>query len=160
MIAAAKPSPDEPDEPKGVLGDGALRPGKYNMALVRRAIREDWPIPSDLRKALVEQMGAVLTSQIEVVYAMDSEDREEIVDSAVRNKIAAAKVLIAADAVNAKREAMDQKDEHLLMPKMVLYGHGTIGAMTNEQLDRIIAGDFTGLENPSGGGAEASIAGD
>jgi hypothetical protein len=154
MIAAAQPTPDEPDEPQGVLGDGALRPGKYNMALVRRAIREDWPIPNDLRRALVEQMGAVLTSQIEVVYAMDEEDREEVIDSAVRNKIAAAKVLIAADSVNAKREAMDQKDEHLLMPKLVLHGRATVTEMTNEQLDRIIAGDFTAIEDASGFGTQ------
>lgn len=159
MIAAAQPAPDEPDEPKGVLGDGALRPGKYNMALVRRAIREDWPIPNDLRKALVEQMGAVLTSEIRVVYAQDEDEREEIIDSAVRNKIAAAKVLVAADAVNAKREAMDQKDEHLLMPKMVLHGHGTIGEMTNEQLDRIIAGDFSAIPDAGGCGEEAEASG-
>ena len=155
MIAVVQPTPDEPDEPLGVLGDGALHPGKYNMALVRRAIREDWPIPADVRKKLVDQMAAVVTSEIIVVYTDDGEDREEAIDSAIRNKIAAAKVLVAADMVNAKREAMDQKDEHLLMPKMVLHRHEGIGEMTNEQLDRIIAGDFTQLEDASGSGTQA-----
>lgn len=159
MIAAAH-WPDEEPEPKGVLGDGAMRPGKYNMALVRRAIREDWPIPPDIRKAIVEQMAAVVTSEIRIVYTDKDEDIEDAVDAAVRNKIAAAKVLVAADSVNAKREAMDQKDEHILFPKVVLTQSLDVPTMTNEQLDRIIAGDFTAIEDASGGGAQTSPNGD
>lgn len=68
--------------------------------------------------------------------------------------------IFTADNINVKREAMDQKDEHLLVPKMVMHGHGTIGEMTNEQLDRIIAGDFTAIEDASGGGAQTSPNGD
>lgn len=94
MIARNDPAPEEQPKPDGVLGDGALQPGKGNMALVRRAIREDWPIPPELRAKLVAQMGKVLEK---------SEDE--------RNQVAAAKVLVAADAINAKREGADAAAE-------------------------------------------------
>lgn len=85
------------EEPKGVLGDGALRPGKYNMALVRRAIRNGYPIKKETRQKLIEQM--------ETVMECGESDRD---------KIAAARVIVAADSVNVKREsaAMPQQHEH------------------------------------------------
>lgn len=84
---------DEPSPP-GVLGDGALQPGKYNLALVRRAIREDWPIPAETRKLLVDQLAKVI-----------GESKKE------RNKIAASRVLVAADSVNVKRESNDLRED-------------------------------------------------
>ena len=72
----------------GVLGDGLLHAGKGNMALVRFAIRAGWPISDEIRQQVVDQM-ALIVGQ--------SEDE--------RNRIAASKVLVAADSVNARREA-------------------------------------------------------
>lgn len=85
----------------GVLGDGALHAGKGNMAMIRRALRDDWPIPPDLRKTLVAQMGKILESA-------DSD----------RDCIAAAKVLVAADSLNAKREATDLAAEKTADPSV------------------------------------------
>ncbi len=79
---------DEPVE-RGVLGDGLTRAGRGNLRLIERAIREDWPISKNIRHKLTFQMGEILDSPSE------------------RNKVAAARVLIAADSVNAKREAID-----------------------------------------------------
>ena len=103
----------------GVLGDGFLHAGKYNMRLVGRAIREDWPIPPELRAMLVEQMG-------------------KIVDKGKNNrdKIAASKVLVSADTVNVKREALDiQADAPVNMPMVginVSNGIGGSGVVASE----------------------------
>ena len=83
-----------------------MHPGRYNMALVRRAIREDWPIPPAVRAMVVNQMALVVGR---------GEDE--------RNRIAASKVLVAADAVNAKREGMDQADEHKQLPDLHAHLH-------------------------------------
>lgn len=83
-------------ESSGVLGDGALHPGKYNMALVRSAIRKGYPIPDELKKKLIDQMDLVLG---------DAED--------ARDKIGAAKVIIAADMVNVRREAQPPQHLHI-----------------------------------------------
>lgn len=91
------------DLPAGVLGDGALRAGKGNMALVRRALREDWPISPELRRKLVDQMGMIVESP-----------------ESPRDCIAAAKVLVAADSLNAKREATDLAAEKGSEPQTVV----------------------------------------
>lgn len=74
---------------RGVLGDGLTRAGRGNMKLIERAIREDWPISKNVRHKLTYQMSVILGGDNE------------------RNQVAAARVLIAADNVNAKREAVD-----------------------------------------------------
>jgi len=79
----------------GVLGDGALHPGKYNMALVRSAIRKGYPIPEDLKKKLIDQMDLVLGAAEEP-----------------RDRIGAAKVIIAADMVNVRREQQPSQHVH------------------------------------------------
>ncbi len=85
----ADPNPEDELVERGVLGDGLSRAGRGNLKLLERAIREDWPISKNVRHKLTYQMSVILDS--------DSE----------RNKVAAARVLIAADNVNAKREAID-----------------------------------------------------
>jgi len=61
------------------------------MALVRRAIRNDWPIPDELRQLVATQMAEVLKGA----------------NASSRAKIAASKVVLAADQVNVRREAID-----------------------------------------------------
>lgn len=57
------------------------------MALIRKAIRNRWPINREIRQKLVDQM----------LHVMEGSENE-------RNQIAAARVLATVDAVNAKRE--------------------------------------------------------
>lgn len=67
----------------------ALRDGHHareTAAMVERAIREGWPVSDDVRKKVVEEMAKLLRSRV------------------ARHKLSAAKVLIQADSVNAKRE--------------------------------------------------------
>lgn len=85
---------DNGDSP-GVLGDGGLHPGKYNMALVRSAIRKGYPIPEELKKKLIDQMELVMGAAEEP-----------------RDKIGAAKVIIAADMVNVRREQQPSQHVH------------------------------------------------
>src|SRR5262245_22384927 len=80
-------SPDTPPLFLGVLGGGCLRPGKANLRLIRRALREGWAIPEDKRLALLEHLGAVLGA------------------GHPRNTLAAIRCLIDADRVDAREEA-------------------------------------------------------
>jgi len=73
-------------ESTGVLGDGSHHAGKGNMALVRRAIRHNWPVSAAIKQRIVDQMETIAT-------AGESE----------RDRIAAAKVLVAADGKNLDR---------------------------------------------------------
>lgn len=83
----------EPDKAgPGMFGDGAARVGKGNMRLVRRAIGGRWNVPEEIKKLVVNQMAVVVGR---------SEKNED--------KIGAARVLIAADLSDARREAADQR---------------------------------------------------
>jgi hypothetical protein len=68
----------------GVLGGGCARPGKANLRLIRRAIREGWDIPEDKRRALVEHLAGVVRS------------------GHTRNAIAAAWCLVEAERANQR----------------------------------------------------------
>lgn len=74
------------------LGDNNLHAGKGNMRLIQRAIKNGWPIPDELRQKVMSQM-------------------EKIVDGgeSERDRIGAAKVILAADMVNVKREDMGRQ---------------------------------------------------
>ena len=85
----------KPPETAGVLGDGALHPGKYNMALMRRAIKGKWPITREIRQKVIDQM----------VLVVDCAESD-------RDKIGAAKVIVSADGMNAKREATATPQQH------------------------------------------------
>lgn len=80
----------------GVLGDGELRAGKGNMRLVQRAIRNGWPIPDKMKAMVVRQMGMIVR---------DAES--------ARDKTAAARVLVAADSVNVRRENGPSQHQHV-----------------------------------------------
>lgn len=86
------------EEPQEIGGQPVVDPrtGGKDMRLLRRAIREDWPITPEIRRLIVNQMA---------LTAGRSEDE--------RNRIAAAKVLVAADSINARREATDMQAEKL-----------------------------------------------
>lgn len=80
------------DEPEKVGGEGGLLQGgriAADVVMIRRAARERWEIPAAIRAKLPQVMGAIMQGS-------ESE----------RDRIAAARVLVAADAVN-------QADDHL-----------------------------------------------
>ena len=130
-------------QPKGVLGDGALHAGKYNMALVRRAIKKQWPIDRKRRQAIVDQMALIVDQGEEA-----------------RDKIAAAKVLVSADAVNAKRESM-VLGTHLFKPtelhqhvhvELPAYEHRTVAARILARIEQRRAGESEAGNGTSGNG--------
>ena len=73
---------------------------KTDLILTRRAIRNDWQISADARGKIVSEMIRIVSSS--------ASDRE---------RIGAAKVLIAADAVNARRETLDLQAERKSPPE-------------------------------------------
>lgn len=123
----------------GVLGDGELHPGKYNMAIARKAIREKWPITDQIRQLVINQMALVVGK---------SEDE--------RNRIAASKVLVAADSVNTRREEIETPQQH---------EHHVHGAVVVEDLRMKILNDRNLLEQlrdiyPTGDGQPGDVCGD
>lgn len=141
MIAIANNSEDG-DEAQGGRGEPALTPTRNTAALVRRAIREDWPIKPHVREAVMNQMAIIALN-----------------GATHRDKVAAAKTLVAADAVNAKREAMDQADEHVLLKREVIHHHThEVTEYSNDELLAIIDGRFE--EESSGEGTAATPNGD
>jgi hypothetical protein len=45
-----------------VLGDGCARPGRANLRLIRRAIREGWPLPKEKRVALMRHLSGIINT--------------------------------------------------------------------------------------------------
>lgn len=130
-------------------GQGAViddRRPRQHMQMVRRAIREGWPISQGVKAAIVHEMTAIVTGAIHVCY--DDEDRDEVIGAEVRSKIAAAKVLVAADSVNVAREKMDQADEHIEMG----VGHGgthvnvNVGLQLNQTIQNAVGTEPDYLE--------------
>ncbi|HYE79130.1 MAG TPA: hypothetical protein VEI97_14200, partial [bacterium] len=87
-------SDDTPQPPVGPLGDGALQAGKYNMRLMRRAIKGGWNIPDETKQAVAEQMKLVVEC-----------GRTE------RDQIAAAKVLLEADKLDQEFQLTQEDRE-------------------------------------------------
>lgn len=118
------------DTDKGIGDDSATiggtpvvdpRTGGKDMRLLRRAIKEGWPISPEIRQLVVSQMALVV-----------GRSEEE------RSKVAAARVLVAADAINAKREAMDT-------PQKLLHGRmddDTAEAANQAARDSLVASDI------------------
>jgi nicotinate-nucleotide pyrophosphorylase len=79
---------------KGVRG-GILdeRRPKEHMAMMRRAVRQGWPISDEMRRLIMNQMA--------LIVGRSEKDRD---------RVAAAKVIVSADSVNVRREQMDQLD--------------------------------------------------
>lgn len=67
-----------------------------DMQMIRRAIRDDWPVPAEFRKKLTQRLNDLI------------EDEDISPDILIQ----AGRTMIAADSVNVRREAMDQADEH------------------------------------------------
>lgn len=62
-----------------------------DIKLAGRAINEEWPVTRDLRSQLITDLGMIAS------------------DGAPEMRIAAAKVILAADALNAKKREAEQK---------------------------------------------------
>lgn len=88
---------------RGGLGVGAQiddrTPGK-DLRLMRRAIRNDWPMNEAVRRDVVEALHEFVTDST----------------NSVRDRVGAAKGLMSADTMNIKRESMDQADVHKQTP--------------------------------------------
>jgi len=71
-------------ESRGALGGGCLHPGKANLRLIGCAIRHDWPLPPEMRQALVHHLIGVMRTR------------------KARNTLAAARCAVAAEQANLK----------------------------------------------------------
>lgn len=78
------------------------RLSRSDMQLIRRAIRNDWPLSAEIREEAVIAARKILKGA-----------------RSHRDKLAAIKILAEADKMNALRERMDQRDKHKVMPSLV-----------------------------------------
>jgi hypothetical protein len=80
--------PYEPNEQHGGTGGVAVYTTRADMRMVAKAIRERWPVTEEVRKRCVDDAVAILD---------DAQANH-------RTRIAALRLLLAADAVNVSRE--------------------------------------------------------
>jgi hypothetical protein len=104
----------------------AYRQDVKGTRLVEKALHQRWNIPEHLRDSLPAAMGVILLSK----------------DSSPRNKIAAAKVLIAADNSNVKAEEAAKLD--------------ALQAEVDELRERVEGGGNGDAGDTSGGGQAAA----
>ncbi|WP_437188290.1 hypothetical protein SH668x_001728 [Planctomicrobium sp. SH668] len=106
-----------PDADQALRGLGGLplvdeRTCGQDLRLIRRAIRNDWPVSPQLRASILTKMSEVL---------QESPDP--------RCLVAAAKVVVAADRINVAREALDMRDEHKKIPDLHLHADNAHGSV-------------------------------
>jgi hypothetical protein len=95
MYADARNSPLEPEPPggKGGLFTGMKLGG--DLALVRTAVKNRWPIRKSLRREVIETLAQIMRSS-----------------EADRDRISAAKVLVTADGINVKGYPQEHNHHH------------------------------------------------
>lgn len=98
--------------------------------LVERAVRERWNIPPHIRSKLPEIMAGIVES-----------------GASERNKIAAGRVILSADALNMEQEKRDAGGEHVNV-------HHDIRGLTDAELDARIAAAQGGIGRLTGGEGE------
>lgn len=84
---------------RGVLGEFAASEfrGKYNMRLLRQAVKNEWPVSDAVKRIIVAEMTKTVVGA-----------------EKPRDKAAAARVLVQADSLNVRREhGPRQPDQHL-----------------------------------------------
>jgi hypothetical protein len=69
------------------------------IRLIRRAILNGWNVPEDIKRAVVEEMARLVAGK---------NDQGQPIEVNSRNRIAAARVLVAADSVDARMETSDK----------------------------------------------------
>lgn len=136
MIAPNTPEPE------------IIRDDHHNRAdavMIRRAIREGWPIPQDTKAKVVEKMAKML----------DSDNPGQV--------LGAARTLVQADSVNVKREGLDQKDDHHADDSTVYHEHSISLEDKRARLTGIAANlGVAGMvgqpaQDPSGGRAQPAL---
>jgi hypothetical protein len=70
--------------------------GLKDTRLLERAIRNGWPIPDHLRSQVIQELVGVFDD----------------IEASPREKISAARAIMAADQLNIEREKMSQADDH------------------------------------------------
>lgn len=87
--------PENGEPPGGSGGESEFTARDSRM--VERAIKGRWPIPDEMREKVPEALSKVITSP----------------GSSQRNKIAAARALLAADSLNMEQEKRDAGGENI-----------------------------------------------
>lgn len=85
---------------------------RQDLRLISRAVREGWPIPAEKRAALCARMAEIVQTRTIQVPDVDGvfHDRADV---AASHAIAAARVLVAADAVNQTDYWNSDKNDRL-----------------------------------------------
>ncbi len=143
----------------GVLGDGAEHAGKYNMALARRAISNGWPISPEVRQLVVEQMALIVECSPKARNQMAAAKVLIAADALNARREATAEVLIAADALNARREATAEAPVQPSGVNVQVNGNVNIGGDGGPEELRAIAAQLRQLASQEDGGGQPGSGG-
>lgn len=109
-------------QPELMYGPGGLYSGRGDMALLRRANRERWPMTEQRRAMLLDQMFSIV---------------EQSPDA--RHRIAAAKVIVAADAINVNQQKVDTPKESNV--NVNVSGGVAVGVVTAQLREQMLHDD-------------------
>lgn len=126
---------DDREDPGG-LGDGAP-PSRSDMADVRRAVRQDWPIPADVQVRVIQH----LVDLIDPEYIHADGRRPS-----ARTRISAARTLGALSSLALRQQALD-----LARDKRDGTGQGRTLADLVEEAERL-AEEFDRARDPAAAG--------
>lgn len=100
MNASSSPTPIQP-EIGGIGGQSVVdsRTAGQDLRLIRRAIVNGWNVSDRVKRLVIEEMALLV----------EGKNRQgEPIEVDARNKISAARVLVAADSVDARMETADR----------------------------------------------------
>lgn len=92
--------------PAGRSAEAGGELSRSDLRMIRAAIKNEYPINEAVRKLIV--------SKLSLIVGRSPDERQQV---------AAARVLVAADAVNVKREQLQQADIHKQLPDKHLHVH-------------------------------------
>jgi hypothetical protein len=129
MDSSNKSTPIQP-ESGGIGGLCAVdaRTGGQDLRLIRRAIVNGWNVPPDIKRTVIEEMSRIVAGKNE---------RGEPIEVSARNRISAARVLVAADSVDARVEAVSRATTQVNV---------NVSNETRINLDRLTDAELEALE--------------
>lgn len=102
------------------------------LAMIATAVKRRWDMDETKRKQLANEV---------LDAAIDATDPE---------------IKFKGASIIVRMEGQNQADEHKLTPSQVNVRHQIdVDSMSYEELDKLIAGDFSAIEDASGSGEEA-----
>lgn len=121
---------------RSVLPDeSSPREESRDVSLIRRALRDGWNIPADLRQEVVERLATIIRRESVTVLTASGES-VDLHGPADCNAIAAAKVIVAMVAFDQKTGPSQPIDVEYGTPEYWRLRREELGPMTEQNLEQ------------------------